>query len=291
MPTAQTARAVARARGARSPSSRRRTGCGGSDEPGAAVEALLARSCSRELNVDTDRVTITGFSNGGTGSLLYASRMPDRFAAVASLMGGGLPFFERREPDRPRRRSRGMPVPLRARRPRRADPVVGERAHGRRPCARRTPRRVAELHVLPRPAARRRLRRATTGSRFPFLERYARDPFPQPRLRCAAARSSTPRAFWVAGAREGRRHRGGRRLGRGRRRSRCARATSAGCACGCGASSSTSRCPCRVTLDGREAFAGPVAGGPGALPAQLARDRATRSSRTAAEIVLDVDSP
>ena len=57
------------------------------DEPGAAVEALLKEALA-ELNVDTDRVTLTGFSNGGTGSVLYASRMPHRFAAVASLMGG-----------------------------------------------------------------------------------------------------------------------------------------------------------------------------------------------------------
>lgn len=41
------------------------------------------------FNVDTDRVYIAGFSNGGTGALYYATLWPHRFAAVASLMGAG----------------------------------------------------------------------------------------------------------------------------------------------------------------------------------------------------------
>ena len=92
IPTAQTARSSLEPRGelAVFPQA---NGMWWEEEPAAAVEALLAEVLA-DLNVDTDRVTITGFSNGGTGSLLYASRMPHRFAAVASLMGGGLPFFE-----------------------------------------------------------------------------------------------------------------------------------------------------------------------------------------------------
>jgi hypothetical protein len=43
----------------------------------------------QNLNVDTNRVYITGFSNGGTGALYYATRWPQRFAAVVSLMGEG----------------------------------------------------------------------------------------------------------------------------------------------------------------------------------------------------------
>ncbi|HEX9187856.1 MAG TPA: dienelactone hydrolase family protein, partial [Vicinamibacteria bacterium] len=96
MPTAQTARASLEPLGvlALFPQA---LGMWWEDEPGAAVEALLKEALA-ELNVDTDRVTLTGFSNGGTGSVLYAARMPHRFAAVASLMGGGLPFFEKERP-------------------------------------------------------------------------------------------------------------------------------------------------------------------------------------------------
>ena len=40
-------------------------------------------------NVDRDRVYITGFSNGGTGALYYATLWPHRFAAVVTQMGAG----------------------------------------------------------------------------------------------------------------------------------------------------------------------------------------------------------
>ena len=40
-------------------------------------------------NVDRDRIYLTGFSNGGTGSLYFAALWPHRFAAVVSLMGAG----------------------------------------------------------------------------------------------------------------------------------------------------------------------------------------------------------
>ncbi len=40
-------------------------------------------------NVDPDRIYLTGFSNGGTGALYFATLWPQRFAAVVSLMGAG----------------------------------------------------------------------------------------------------------------------------------------------------------------------------------------------------------
>jgi pimeloyl-ACP methyl ester carboxylesterase len=40
-------------------------------------------------NVDRDRIYLTGFSNGGTGALYFATLWPQRFAAVVSLMGAG----------------------------------------------------------------------------------------------------------------------------------------------------------------------------------------------------------
>ena len=41
-------------------------------------------------NIDTNRVYLTGFSNGGTAALEFGARWPQRFAAVASLMGAGM---------------------------------------------------------------------------------------------------------------------------------------------------------------------------------------------------------
>lgn len=64
-----------------------------SDAPTQAFASLL-REAMMELHVDPNRVTLSGFSNGGTGALLYATLWPDRFAAVASLMGAGVALFE-----------------------------------------------------------------------------------------------------------------------------------------------------------------------------------------------------
>jgi len=50
----------------------------------AAFNDVLQR-----YNVDRDRVYITGFSNGGTGALYYATLWPQRFAAVVTQMGAG----------------------------------------------------------------------------------------------------------------------------------------------------------------------------------------------------------
>jgi hypothetical protein len=44
----------------------------------------------QRYNVDRDRIYITGFSNGGTGALYYATLWPQHFAAVVTLMGAGL---------------------------------------------------------------------------------------------------------------------------------------------------------------------------------------------------------
>jgi pimeloyl-ACP methyl ester carboxylesterase len=42
-----------------------------------------------QYNIDRDRIYLTGFSNGGTGSLYMAELWPQRFAAIVSLMGAG----------------------------------------------------------------------------------------------------------------------------------------------------------------------------------------------------------
>jgi pimeloyl-ACP methyl ester carboxylesterase len=67
------------------------------ERPRQVVRALIDEVV-RSFNVDTDRVHLAGYSNGGTGSLVYAARWPDRFAAAAPTMaaavgGGSIPLF------------------------------------------------------------------------------------------------------------------------------------------------------------------------------------------------------
>jgi hypothetical protein len=54
-----------------------------------SVVTTLVDEVLRKFNVDTNRVYLTGFSNGGTGTLFFATWWPHRLAAAASLMGAG----------------------------------------------------------------------------------------------------------------------------------------------------------------------------------------------------------
>ena len=224
------------------------------DEPAAAVAALLGEALS-ELNVDTDRVTITGFSNGGTGSLLYASRVPHRFAAVASLMGGGLPFFERDASPVAAESIARIPF-LFVHGDR--DEIIPDWASRRTVAAMRkaNPQAVAELHVLPG-RAHDVVYGRDEGLTFPFLERHSREAFPK-QVSLRARSLDWPRAFWVEvlekgggtaevdGSIEGQaialRTKSVKRLRLLLRRDLLDLSAAV-----------------RVTLDGREAFAGPVA--------------------------------
>lgn len=55
----------------------------------AIVHALL-EEILKTYNIDSNRVYLTGFSNGGTGAFYDATLWPDRLAAMSSLMGAGL---------------------------------------------------------------------------------------------------------------------------------------------------------------------------------------------------------
>ena len=211
IPTAQTARSSLEPRGelAVFPQA---NGMWWEEEPAAAVEALLAEVLA-ELNVDTDRVTITGFSNGGTGAILYASRTPHRFAAVASLMGGGLPFFEATDPIDAAAIARIPFLFVHGDR----DELIPSWASERTAKAMRkaNPQAVAEVHVLPgRPHDV--VYGRDEGLTFPFLEKQAREAFPrQVSLRARYARA--PARLLGRGPREGRRRRRDRRHDRGGR--------------------------------------------------------------------------
>jgi len=56
-----------------------------------ALDALLVQVISRQP-VDLNRIYLTGISMGGYGTWYWASRYPDRFAAIAPVSGGGAPF-------------------------------------------------------------------------------------------------------------------------------------------------------------------------------------------------------
>jgi predicted esterase len=191
MPTAQTARSSIEPRGdlAVFPQA---NGMWWEKEPAAAFEALFAELLA-DLNVDTDRVRITGFSNGGTGSILYASRTPDRFAAVASLMGGGLPFFEATDPIDPAVIARIPFLFVHGDR----DDVIPSWASERTAKAMRkaNPQAVAEVHILPgRPHDI--VHGRDEGLTFPFLEKQAREAFPK-QVALRARTLDHPRAFWA----------------------------------------------------------------------------------------------
>jgi fermentation-respiration switch protein FrsA (DUF1100 family) len=251
------------------------------DEPGAAVAALLAEALA-DLNVDTDRVSITGFSNGGTGSLLYASRMPHRFAAVASLMGGGLPFFERDNPIDAAAIARIPFLFVHGDR----DEIIPDWASLRTAKAMRkaNPDAVAEVHVLPgRPHDV--VYGREEGLTFPFLARHVREPFPR-QVSLRARSLAYPRAFWIEvlekdggvaevdGSIQGNavalRTKNVRRLRLLFRRDLVDLAR-----------------PVRVTVDGREAFSSPVAENP-ALLLRSWRETGDPQLAHSAEIVLPV---
>lgn len=280
IPTAQTARSSIEGRGSLV-AFPQANGMWWEEEPAAAVEALFAELLA-ELNVDTDRVTLTGFSNGGTGSVLHAARAPHRFAAVASLMGGGLPFFDREAPLDAASIARLPFLFVHGTR----DDVIPSWTSERTVKAIRkaNPQAVAEIHLLPgRPHDV--VYGREDGLVFPFLERYVRDPFPK-RVALRARTLDRARAWWlevlekgggaaeIDGAVEGQaialRTKNVRTL-RVRLRPELL---------------DLSR-PVRVTIDGREAFAGAVAEAPGLL-ARSWRETGDPQLAHSAEITLDV---
>lgn len=155
------------------------------------VAALLDEVIER-YHVDTNRVYVAGFSNGGTGALRYAALWPDRLAAAVSLMGAGM-FVEG-----------AAPAPLGG---------VGRLpllfVHGERDSvipARASTDTVAELQREVR-GARVELRLLPgrdhdltldddEGLTLRFLERFAREPFPR-EVAFSLADLRAPRRYWV----------------------------------------------------------------------------------------------
>jgi predicted peptidase len=61
----------------------------------------LIEKLEKDLRVDSNRIYLTGLSMGGYGTWNLATRYPDKFAAVAPICGGGVPYLTKRIPDLP----------------------------------------------------------------------------------------------------------------------------------------------------------------------------------------------
>jgi dienelactone hydrolase len=166
-------------------------------KPTEMVRSLLLEEL-RDYNVDTNRVYLVGFSNGGTASLEYGTRWPDRFAAIASLMGAGMdsPSGTRL----PLQNLLDVPV-LFVHGDK--DPRIPSAASYSTYEALRSlkPRVTPELHIL-----KGRVHDVTLNTddnlTLPFLERFTRDPFP-PAVTAKVFDPRFPRQYWLEVAESG----------------------------------------------------------------------------------------
>lgn len=160
-------------------------------KPTAMVHELLLETL-RSYNVDADRVYLAGFSNGASGALYYGTLWPQRFAAIALLMGAGVnsPSGE----VLPLRNILNVPVllvhgdkdPLI---PYSASVTAYDELRGLHP-------RVApELHILKNRGHEITLS-TDDGYTLPFLERFRREPYPSS-ISMKIANLSFPRRYWV----------------------------------------------------------------------------------------------
>lgn len=160
-------------------------------KPTEMVHALLLEIL-RTYNVDRNRVYLVGFSNGGTAALEYGTRWPDRFAAVASLMGAGLDT-----PSRvalPLQNLKDVPVLFihGDKDPR----IPASSSYTTESALRRLKPRVSpELHIL-----KGRVHDITLANdddlTQPFLNRFVREPFPSA-IRAEFFDSRYPRQYWI----------------------------------------------------------------------------------------------
>ena len=147
----------------------------------------------RTYNVDTNRVYLAGFSNGGTASLEFGARWPERFAAIASLMGAGS-----NSPS-------GVKLPMQNlldvpvlflhgdKDPRIPFPSSVDTFDELRDLKPRVP---PEVHLLKGRVHDVTLN-ADDGFTLPFFERFTREPFPSS-VSAKIWDSRFPRQYWMA---------------------------------------------------------------------------------------------
>jgi dienelactone hydrolase len=157
----------------------------------AMVQALLIE-VQRTYNVDTNRVYLTGFSNGGTGAIELGVRWPDRFAAIASLMGAGIdtPSLTKL----PLQNLYDVPVLfVHGEKDPRIPPSSSTRTHDELRDFK--PVTAPELHILKGRAHDVTLS-ADDGFTLPFFARFTRDPFPRV-VKAIVFDPRFPRHYWL----------------------------------------------------------------------------------------------
>ncbi len=160
-------------------------------KPTAMVHDLLLEVL-RTYNVDTNRVYLAGFSNGGSGALYFGTLWPERWAAIASLMGAGVnsPSGE----VLPLKNVLNVPMLIvhgdqDTLIPSSASVTTYDELRGMHPA--KTP----ELHILKGRGHEITLS-ADDGLTMPFLQRFRRDPFPR-NIAMKMTSLTYPRRYWV----------------------------------------------------------------------------------------------
>ena len=159
-----------------------------------AMTSVLLDDVLRRFNVDTRRIYLTGLSNGGTGTLYYATLWPHRFAAAVSAMGAGLwvPELEKDNEPLPHNSDNLPMLFLHGA----DDPVIQADA------TRGTVEQMAghsaplESHIFPERGHEIILGRGYDGMTLAFFHRFQRDPFPRT-LNFQARTLRAPRLYWV----------------------------------------------------------------------------------------------
>jgi len=157
----------------------------------AMVQALLLEVL-RTYNVDTNRVYLTGFSNGGTGAIELGVRWPDRFAAISSLMGAGLDTPSSTK--LPLENLYDVPVLfVHGDKDPRIPASSSQRTYDQ--LSDLKPVTAPELHILKGRAHDISLS-SDDGLTLPFFARFTRDPFPRT-VKAVVFDPRFPRQYWL----------------------------------------------------------------------------------------------
>jgi dienelactone hydrolase len=161
------------------------------EEPPRVVAALLDEIL-RSFNVDTNRLYLTGFSNGGTGAFYYATLWPHRLAAAALLMGSGIYSFD----EEPLPLANLGQLPLLFLHGDRDERIHVQAVHDTvREVRRQAPSAPTEVHIFEGEGHNVTLDN-DQGLTVPFLQQHVRNPFPR-RLDFQTRALTFPRHYWV----------------------------------------------------------------------------------------------
>lgn len=161
------------------------------EEPPRVVAALL-EEVLHSYNIDTNRLYLVGFSNGGTGAFYYATLWPHRFAAAALLMGSGIYSFQ----EEPLPLGNLGRMPLLFLHGDRDERIDVQAVHDTvRQLRRQAPSAPTEVHIFKGVGHDVTLDN-DEGMTVPFLQRHVRDPFPR-HLHFRTRTLQFPRHYWI----------------------------------------------------------------------------------------------